>query len=86
MNQAVADRVGDARFPDGGMPGRGRQLAGDQRRGAFAAVFEDLEEIAPLAIRERREQPVVDGQQIELGELREELAVGAVAAADGEIV
>jgi len=86
MDQPVADRVGDTGFPDGGVPRRGRKLAGNQRRGPFAPIFEDFQEIAPLGIGERGEEPIVDGEQIELGELREQPAIGAVAATDGQLV
>jgi len=48
MNQPVTDRIGHAGFADSGVPGRGRELAGNQRRGPFAAIFEDLEEVAPF--------------------------------------
>ena len=86
MDQPVADRIGDAGFADGGVPGRRRQLAGDQRRGPFAPIFEDLEQVAPLGVGERREQPIIDGEEIELGEFREQPAIRAVAATDGELV
>ncbi len=86
MDQAVADRIGDAGFADGGVPGRRRELAGNERRGAFAAIFQDLEQIPPLGVGQWREQPIIDGQEIELGQFREEPAIGAVAATDGEVV
>jgi hypothetical protein len=86
MDQPIADRIGNARFADGSVPGRRRQLAGNERRRPFAAIFEDLEEIAPFGIGEWREQPVIDGEQIELGEFREQSAVRAIAATDGEVV
>ena len=38
------------------------------------------------AVAERGEHPVVDGEQVELGEAGEHAGVGAVAAADGELV
>jgi hypothetical protein len=58
MDQPVADRIGDAGFANGGMPGRGRELAGNQRRGAFTAIFQHLEQIPPLSVGQRREQPI----------------------------
>ena len=52
----------------------------------FTAIFQDLEQIPPLGVGERREQPVIDGEQIELREFREEPAIGAVATTDGKVV
>ena len=86
MDQPVADRIGDAGFANGGVPRRGRKLAGNQRRGPFTAIFQGLEQIPPLGVGERREQPVIDGEQIELREFREEPAIGAVATTDGKVV
>ena len=86
MNQPVADRIGDAGFANGGVPGRGRELAGNQRRGALTAIFQDLEQIPPLGVGQWREQLVIDGQEIELGQLGEQSAIGAVPATDGQVV
>ena len=86
MNQAVADRVGDAGLANRRVPGGRRQLTGDERGRAFTAIFDDLEEVAAFGIGERRQEPIVDGEQIELGEFREEPRVGPIAATDRELV
>ncbi len=86
MDQSVADRIRDAGFADGGAPGRRRELTGNQRRGPFAPIFQDLEQIPPLGVGQRREEPIIDGQEIELGQFREQSAIGAGAATDGEVV
>ena len=86
MDQAVADRIGDAGLANGGVPRGRRQLAGDERRGAFAAIFDDLQQVAAFGIGERREQPIIDREEIELGEFREEPRIRSVAATDGEFV
>lgn len=86
MNQAVADRIGNARLADRRMPCRGRQLAGDERGPSFTPIFDDLEEVTPFGIGERREQPIINRQQIELGDFREEPGIGSIAATDGEFV
>jgi hypothetical protein len=54
------------------MPRGRRQLTRDKGRGALAAVFDHLEQVASLGIRQRRQEPVVDGEQIELGQAREQ--------------
>ena len=60
VNEAIADGVGDRGLPDGGVPGRRRQLARNQ-----------VEQVPPFRIGERRQQPIIDRQEIEHGETRE---------------
>ena len=55
-------------------------------RGAFGAVLDHLDEVSPLGVAQRREHPVVDREQVELGQAGEQPGVGAVAAADGQLV
>jgi hypothetical protein len=71
MDQPVADRVGDTGVTNGGMPRGGRELTGDQGRGPFTAIFDDFKQVAALGIGEGGQQPIVDRQQIELGEFRQ---------------
>ena len=71
---------------DDGVPVRDGQLAGDEGRGAFGAVLDDLGEVAPLGVAKRREHPVVDRQQVELRQASQEPGVGAVAATDGQLM
>ena len=42
--------------------------------------------LAPLGVAERCDHPIVDGEQVELGEGGQEPGVGPVAATDGELV
>ena len=63
-----------------------RQLAGDQRRGALGAVLDHLGQVAPLGVAQRRQHPIVDGEQVELRQTGEQSRVGAVPAADGQFV
>jgi hypothetical protein len=67
MNQAVADRIGDTRLTDGRVPGRRRQLTRHERGFPFTPIFNDLQEVSAFRIRERREEPIVDRQEIEFG-------------------
>ena len=84
--QAVADGVGLVGVADDGVPVGCGQLAGDEGGGTLGPVLNDLGEVAPLGVAERREHPVVDGEQVEPGQPGEQPGVGAVAAADGELV
>ena len=55
VEQAVANGVGLVGVADDGVPVRDGQLAGDEGRGAFGAVLDDLGEVAPLGVAKRRE-------------------------------
>ena len=53
VEQAVADGVGLVGVADDGVPVTRGQLAGDERRGTFGAVLDDLGEVAPLRVARR---------------------------------
>src|SRR5262245_15793055 len=63
-----------------------RSCQPDERGGALAAVLEDLEYVLLLDARERGQAPVVDHQQLGLGQPGERARVGTVAAGDVELV
>ena len=63
-----------------------RELAGDDGGAGAVAVLQDLEQVAALLVRDRREAPVVDDQDVDAGELAEQADVGAVGAGQGELV
>ena len=44
------------------------QLAGDDGGGPLGPVLDDLGEVAAFGVAERREHPVVDGEQVEPGQ------------------
>jgi hypothetical protein len=48
---------------DVGVPVLDRKLAGDDYGSSFTAIFDDLDQVASLAVAQRRKQPVVDRQQ-----------------------
>jgi hypothetical protein len=83
MDHAVADRIRDAGLANGGVPRGRRQLAGDERRGALAPVLNDLQQVPPFRIGERREEPIIDREEIELGVFRQEPGIRSVAATAG---
>ena len=86
LEDAIADGIGDTRLADGRVPRGRRELAGDERRATLAPIFDHLQEISPLRLGERREQPIVDRDQIELGEFGEQPGIRAVASTDRELV
>ena len=71
---------------DGGVPVGDGELAGDKGGAALAALLDDLHEESALGVLERSEQPVVDGEEVELGEACEEPGPGAIDATDGQLV
>ena len=86
VEQAVADGVGLVGVADDGVPIGHGQLTGDEGRGAFGPVFDDLGEVAPLGVAQRCDHPIVDGEQVELREASQEQGVGPVAARRGQQV
>ncbi len=60
MHDAIKDRVGEGRVAELVVPALDRQLAGDHRRAAADTVVEELEQIAALGRRRRRQPPVVN--------------------------
>jgi hypothetical protein len=50
MEEAIADGVGQIRTADDAVAVLGRTLAGSEGRGALGAVFDDLDQVAALAV------------------------------------
>ena len=86
MDQPIADGIRDAGLANRRVPRGRRQLAGDQRRGPFASIFNDLQQVTAFRIGERGEQPIIDREEIELGVFCQEPGIRSVAATDGEFV
>jgi len=84
IHQAVEDRVGERLIADRDMPVLDRQLTGDDRRARTVAVVEDLQEVATALVGQWRQPPLVDDQDLGLGDLRQGLEVTAIAAANGQ--
>ena len=55
VQEPVTNRVGLIRIPDDRMPVGDRELTGDERRRALRAIFDDLDQVAPLRVPQRRE-------------------------------
>ena len=49
VDQAVEDGIGKRGLVDDVVPGRDRELAGDQDRASLVAVLDDFHEVAALA-------------------------------------
>ncbi|RKT42987.1 hypothetical protein BDD21_0291 [Thiocapsa rosea] len=81
VDQAVEDRIGEGGIPDQVMPMFDRQLAGDERGALAVAVVEQI--AAGLGVQPD-EPPVVEQQQIGLGEAAHELGEAAVGMSEAQ--
>ena len=84
MNEAVEDGVGECRVADDVVPLLDRGLAGDDGRADAVPVLEDFEQIVPVLGAERGEPPVVEHEDLGLGERFEQVRITTVGAGDGE--
>jgi len=85
MDEAVQDGVRQGRIAEGLMPMGHWQLAGNDRRAALVALVEQLQQIAAALIIEDRQPPVVEHQDIDLGDVGHELEVAPVGPRQGEL-
>lgn len=65
MGEAIEQRAGEALRSKNGSPFIERQIAGDERRAAFVALAEDIEEKLRANCRERHVAEFVDDQQFD---------------------
>ena len=79
MDDAVADRVCDGRIAEEVVPAIVLELAGDDRRAQAVAVLQDLEQVMPSLLGERRESEVIEDENVDLGDAGEETLVAAVS-------
>ena len=70
VDQAVEDGVPKGGVADQVVPVLDGQLDGDECSPTAVAVFDHFQKVAPFAIPERRQVPVVDDQEWCLGEGR----------------
>ena len=86
VEEAIADGVGLVRVADDAVPVGDRELAGDQDGGTFAPFLDDFDQVPAFGVAQRGQEPVVDGQQISLGQPCQDSSVGAVATANRQLV
>lgn len=86
MNETVENSVGHRRIAEVIVPVLDRQLTGDQGRVPVVALFEDFEQIAAAGGGHGAEPPVVEDQQVGLGNLGHQLRVAAVGTGEGKLL
>ena len=69
VDQPIQDRIADGGILHQLMPGGKGILAGQEGRPAALAVIEDLKEETILIWFERGQAPIVNDQQVDLGQL-----------------
>lgn len=70
MGEAVEQGAGEALIAEHAGPFVERQIGSDDRRAAFMALAEDLEEKLRAGLRERHIAEFVDDEQLDGGKLR----------------
>ena len=84
VDDAIEDGIGDGGIADDVMPFVDRQLAGDQDRADVVAILDDFEEIASLIGIEGFRSPIVDNEELDLGDRFQHAGITTVAARKGE--
>lgn len=86
MQHPIQNGIGQRRIVQIGMPVCRRQLAGDQGGARADAVIKHLQQIVTLSLIERCQPPIVQDQQIRLGQRGEALAETPVAVGDAQLL
>jgi hypothetical protein len=86
MEEAIEDRI-----PEGGVshdivPVVDGHLAGEESASPSVAIVQEVEEIVAGSIVQRRHPPVVEDEQVGLGQALEKAAAGAVASGHAELL
>ena len=84
VHDAIENRVGEGRSARYSCQCCDRQLTGDDGRLAGGAIVEHFEQIAAFGLADGSHGPVVEDQDVDLGELREASAEAAVAVGDAQ--
>lgn len=79
VHDAVQDGVGQRGLVQPGVPGRHRQLAGDERRARAHPVVQQFQQVVSLVRGNRRDAEVVQDEQVQPRQLRQPFAQAAIA-------
>jgi hypothetical protein len=86
VDEAVQDGVGVSGVANDLMPGRQRELGGDDRRSAAVSLLEDFEQVMTSASIERFEAEVVEDEQIGAAEGFDEARMATVASGERQVL
>ena len=85
VNKAVQDTVGDGGITDLIVQLSDRHLAGENRRACLVAVIADFQKVAALTVGQWSHGPIIDQEDIDVGNAVQKLAEAAVGAGNGQI-
>ncbi len=85
MDEAIEDGVAKRGVADEFVPVVHGHLAGYESRAPTGSIFDHFEEIAAFAIAERGEPPVIQDEQVGLGELLQEPSVRSITARNRQL-
>jgi hypothetical protein len=85
VDDAIEDGVGIGGLADQLVPLVDGDLAGDDRRSAAVAFFENLEQVMTSGGIERLEPPVVEDKQLHAAECALDAGIATIAAGEREI-
>jgi hypothetical protein len=86
VEDAIADGVGGGGIGEVVVPVLGVELTGDDRRACSVAILEDLEKITPLGVGDGSDGEVVDDEDVEASEAREDAWKRAVGPCEAELI
>jgi hypothetical protein len=86
VEDAIADGVGAGGIGEVVVPVLGVELTGDDRRACSVAILEDLEKITPLGVGDGSDGEVVDDEDVEASEAREDAWKRAVGPCEAELI
>ena len=85
VDDAIEDGIGVGGVADQLMPFVDGDLAGDERRSAAVAFFENLEEVVTRGGVERLEAPIVKDEELHATERALDACIAAIAAGEREV-
>jgi hypothetical protein len=85
VDDAVEDCIGVGGIADQLVPFVDGDLAGDDRRSAAVAFFENLEEVVARGSVERLEPPVVEDEELHATERALDAGIATIAAGEREV-
>lgn len=85
MYEAVDDRIGERGVGHRGMPVIDGQLAGHDCRATLVPLIDEIQKIRLLRGRQAHQSPVVEHEDVDVGELALELQVAAVTMPELEL-
>jgi len=82
----VEERGGEGGVAELRVPGVDGQLAGADGRASAGAIFQHFKQVAPLRLRWRNHQKIIQDQKVVAGDAGQGLGIAAVGVRDGSLL